>query len=388
MFNIFIIDSILVFFPFLVYGLFLSVNNNLNSEKENFFLKITILISTLTLIKFGINNLLIVSLINIPLFLSLERRYYFISLIIIFISLIFNINDFFNIMIILLTYAILYIVNIFINNRRKILLIFTILESISLFLVYGEVINIAYFILSLFIIATLYKKMLSIILFNKRYKELEKDNEIKKSLFKITHEIKNPIAVMKAYIDMFDVNDISKSKNYLKILKNETSRLLCLLEDFSLVNKVVVNCEIMDLDMLLKDNIDGLKYVLNDKKINIKYQCDLDEVYIMGDYNRLSQVIINILKNSIEANAKNILVDLNIDNSNNIVLNIEDDGYGIEESVLKRIKEPFYTTKVNGTGLGVSLSNEIINAHRGSLIYVSNYGKGTCVKVKMPAYII
>ena len=63
-----------------------------------------------------------------------------------------------------------------------------------------------------------------------------------------------------------------------------------------------------------------------------------------------------------------------------------DDGDGISKEELKRIKEPFYTTKIKGTGLGVSLSNEIIEAHNGKLNYSSEYGKGTKVEVMLPLY--
>ena len=243
------------------------------------------------------------------------------------------------------------------------------------------------FIISLFIVVMLHRKMLLIISFNNNYMELEKENEIKKSLFRITHEIKNPIAVLKIYLDMFDLNDISKSQRYIKILKNETNRLLCLLEDFSLVNKLVVNQDVMDLGMLIEDNIEGIKYALNNKKINIEYKSNVDEAYIMGDYNRLSQVMINVLKNSIEADPKNIYVNLDVID-NNVIVNVSDDGCGIDKDTLKRIKEPFYTTKINGTGLGVSLSNEIILAHNGKLNYASTFGKGTNVKIEIPVYNI
>ena len=63
-------------------------------------------------------------------------------------------------------------------------------------------------------------------------------------------------------------------------------------------------------------------------------------------------------------------------------------GNGISEEDLKRIKEPFYTTKKNGTGLGVSLSQEIIEAHNGTLDYFSKKNKGTKVIITLPIYKI
>ena len=72
------------------------------------------------------------------------------------------------------------------------------------------------------------------------------------------------------------------------------------------------------------------------------------------------------------------------DNSLNII--IEDNGSGISKKNLLKIKEPFYTTKNRGTGLGVSLSDEIIKAHSGTLTYESIEGVGTKVIIKLPLY--
>ena len=63
---------------------------------------------------------------------------------------------------------------------------------------------------------------------------------------------------------------------------------------------------------------------------------------------------------------------------------MQDSGIGMDEITLSRVKEMFYTTKVNGSGLGVALSNEIVKAHNGEMIYNSSLGKGTKVIVRLP----
>ena len=73
---------------------------------------------------------------------------------------------------------------------------------------------------------------------NMTLKELEQEKQIRESLFKITHEIKNPITVCKGYLDMFDVEDKKKSEKYVSILKDEIKRVLVLLEDFLSINKI------------------------------------------------------------------------------------------------------------------------------------------------------
>ncbi len=105
----------------------------------------------------------------------------------------------------------------------------------------------------------------------------------------------------------------------------------------------------------------------------------------MGDYERLKQVMINLLKNSYESinNQGKIEISSNI-YKNHIDIIVEDNGTGMSEETLERIKEMFYTTKPTGSGLGVALSNEIVKAHNGELIYSSELNKGTKATIRLP----
>ena len=218
------------------------------------------------------------------------------------------------------------------------------------------------------------------------FKELQKEQQIRLSLFKITHEIKNPVAVCKAYLDMFDVTNLEHAKKYVPILRNEIERLLLLLQDFLLVNKANLNYEIMDVSMLLEEVTKEISPYMKEKQVSFHTDILEDELFINGDYLRLSQVLINLLKNSIEAKSKEIHLWTNLTNQS-LEVYIEDNGEGMKEEVMKRMMEPFYTTKRKGTGLGVSLSNEIVLAHQGKLEYRSKVGVGTRVKITLPLYL-
>ena len=114
-----------------------------------------------------------------------------------------------------------------------------------------------------------------------------------------------------------------------------------------------------------------------------------DEVFITGDYNRLKQVFINIVKNSIESIKISGTISITTHTlKDNYYIEITDTGCGMDEYTLSKIKELFFTTKVKGSGLGVSLSNEIIKAHHGSINYTSKPNKGTKVVVKLPITMI
>ena len=109
--------------------------------------------------------------------------------------------------------------------------------------------------------------------------------------------------------------------------------------------------------------------------------------YIYGDYNRLHQVFVNVIKNAVEAMEEadeKIITIKDMVLKNKIIIKIKDTGEGIDKEILKKIGEPFYTSKKNGTGLGVPLSIEIINAHGGSLNFLSEDVKGTTVQITLP----
>ena len=112
-----------------------------------------------------------------------------------------------------------------------------------------------------------------------------------------------------------------------------------------------------------------------------------NEFYILADYNRLEQVLINLIKNSMEAIPKdrNGIISVYMKKGiNNIKIYIKDNGDGISKENLEKLKSPFFTTKTRGTGLGVYLCNEIMEAHGGNIRYFSKENKGTKVVITLP----
>ena len=241
-----------------------------------------------------------------------------------------------------------------------------------------------YYIITYFIIVFIIKAE-KIIQIHISYKELMKENQLRESLFKISHEIKNPIAVCKGYLDMCD--EKTNYEKYIPILKSEINKTLNLLQDFSACNKIKIEPDILDISLLIEDIRDNLKLMFDKQNIKFNIESLADEVFINGDYNRLNQVLLNVIKNSIEAKDKTKESYIKIytkKNKDTIKIYIEDNGIGISKENLKRISEPFFTTKQNGTGLGVLLSKEIISAHSGKLEYKSKENIGTTVTITLP----
>lgn len=150
------------------------------------------------------------------------------------------------------------------------------------------------------------------------------------------------------------------------------------------MNKVNIEKESMDIYLLVDDVVDNLKPIIKNKNIKLEINIPDEELYIDADYNRLKQVFINLIKNSIEAIPENKDGKISIyyeRNENDVTIYITDNGIGMSDEVLKKINEPFFTTKTNGTGLGTSLSMEIIKAHNGKINYSSKENEGTTVSV-------
>ena len=207
----------------------------------------------------------------------------------------------------------------------------------------------------------------------------EEDN----TLFNLAHEVKNPLAVCKGYLDMLDVNDKEKIEKYLPIIKSEMKRSLTIMDEFLDLKRIKLEKDLMDFSLLIDDIKETTSVVLKENKVNVKTKNISKEAIIEGDYDKLKQVLMNLIKNSYEAEAKNIKLDVQVKN-NFLRVKVIDDGKGISKRDLKKVGNVFYTTKVTGTGIGVSLSKEIIRLHGGSLVYQSSLNKGTTATIIIP----
>lgn len=395
-----IINCILVLFPILIYFIYLIYNYDFNKKANELILDLCLITSYYLVYKFLNNDIANFSnfLMGIPLLIAYLKDRRLSILILSIISLVEIDNNFLLIISIIekLTYYILYLI---IKAKNKYSILFWIVKTIKNLVL---ILNISFtfiflikYLIIIFIgvcishlIISLFNKIDKILSIYMSLNDLKKESKIQESLFKITHEIKNPIAVCKGYLDMFDINNEDHSHRYVPIIKNEIERTLILLQDFLCLSKIKINKEILDLTLLLDETIDEMSFY-NEKNIEFvkKYNSD-DEIYIEGDYNRLKQVLVNIIKNSIESlenNQGKIIIKV-AKKKDEIYLTIKDNGQGMSEETLKKITEPFFTTKNRGTGLGVPLSIEIIEAHGWQMNYSSKLEQGTTVEIWMLNY--
>ena len=102
-----------------------------------------------------------------------------------------------------------------------------------------------------------------------------------------------------------------------------------------------------------------------------------DDVLLYADEGQIAQILINLIKNAIQADARNIVITAEINPSEHIIINVSNDGRPISKESQEEIFIPFYTTKQEGTGIGLSLSRQIMRLHNGTLNLTRSDEKGT-----------
>jgi signal transduction histidine kinase len=406
--NIFVtifLDSLFILFPLFSYFLFVINEQNVGKETSDILFDLALCTSLYFILRYDVELMVVkVMFLTIPLLIAYLREKMFSVLIFtVTISLYYHFYlhiSLFVVMLELFTYlVVVYFLKRLNKNDTTIISVFAIIKIIFVILglkhtilydlqVLKEIIILPFtFYIMAHIIWYLIIKSEKIMSLHMTIKELEREKQLRDSLFKISHEIKNPIAVCKGYLDMFDPNNEDHVKRYIPIIRQEIERTLTLMNDFMNLTKLNVEKRKMDISVLLQDISEVSYLMLKEKKMELISSIIDEEIYIDGDYDRLKQVFINVIKNAMEAipaNKKGIIkLDAKI-NHNELIITINDNGIGMNKEVLSKIGEAFYTTKKEGTGLGVKLSKEIIEAHEGYIEYKSKLKMGTTVTIALP----
>lgn len=381
----YIFNSIVII-PIMIYIIFFHIKDEINKLHNNVTLELTILLVYFLCLYVFIRVFKIeyIYYITLPIILSFIFDKYklniFLSIINIFMTLyLLDINIFY----LLSYYIILFTLYFIIKNKKDFISTYTILNIIYMFLLDNY--NII-FLISIYLIYNL------IILLKKRMKlyytleDIENNKLIKTSIFKVTHEIKNPLAVIKGYLSIFDPYDSDKCLKYKNILEIEVENALNVLKDFSSINHLDIKKNNINYYDLLMEAKETILPFFNDKNIILNINSPR-ELFVNADYNRMKQVLINILKNSTEALSDNGKIDIKsyIEN-NKLITIIKDNGHGMDKETIDNLFTPFYSKKSFGTGLGLCLSKEIIELHNGTIKYTSKLNLYTEVKIVIPVY--
>lgn len=396
-----ILNLVLVLFPIMVYFI-LKIYLFSKSKRENTYFMVMSIISILILFIFSKPSFLEMSIVLfIPLLFNYIKGNKTLSIFISIFMIIIN-SYFFNINIYILiieyitylsTYLILLKKNILIINFiNKFIIIRSFFLSFYVFSIYSNIdFNINFLYITFSILISYFLSFTYYYLLNKRInikeieemnKKIENQENIRNYLCAITHELKNSLCISKGYLDMLK-KDKNKD-NYLKIIRKEINRSIEMIQDGLSLSKDKINYEILDVNLLLEDVTDTLAELFKKNKIKYKVNYIDEDIYVLGDYEKLKQVLINLLKNSVESKDNNLKIE--IDNHllrNEICISIKDNGAGIQD--LNQIGKG-YSNKYSGMGIGTTFSKNVISKHNGKLIYESVKGEGTTVNILLPLF--
>lgn len=228
----------------------------------------------------------------------------------------------------------------------------------------------------------------------------------------VAHEIKNPLGAISIHIQLIQkvikkaregdgkLPDPKYVENYLGVVNEEIDRLNKIVVDFLFaVRPISAQLELVNPNELLQQFADFFKPEFNEKHIAVRVNLCKDAPRVLLDSKLFREVIVNLAQNSLaaiterypdcsedkaEAACSGLLkIETSIKNDT-FILDFSDNGIGMSEATVSHIFEPYFTTKANGTGLGMTMSYKIIKEFSGDISVTSHQGEGTTMHITLP----
>ncbi|BAI80915.1 conserved hypothetical protein [Deferribacter desulfuricans SSM1] len=197
----------------------------------------------------------------------------------------------------------------------------------------------------------------------------------------LAHELKNPIMTINLMVYQLSKCSASNSSCHedLSVIKSEANRLVRRINEFLEYTKPV---NIEKTDIIVNEVKDELKRYFDRLNISAEFNFNSKLKIIKVDKEKLLQVLLNLINNSLDAGADKI--EINIFNiSEDVIIDIIDNGTGINEEAKDKIFMPFFTTKAKGTGLGLAICDMIVTAMDGELILVESQDNNTVFRISL-----
>ncbi|NJM18296.1 MAG: GAF domain-containing protein [Richelia sp. SM1_7_0] len=209
---------------------------------------------------------------------------------------------------------------------------------------------------------------------------------------RIIHEIRNPFTTMKMGLNYFNKIDKSEaSQMRLSLALEEADRLERLLKEILLYAKPQkLQLQAIDINEFLTEMLESLRIMPFSTQRQIAFELKnyppSTQLKVMGDKDKLKQIMINLVRNACEAISVGETVKIQLENNykQQVSINICNGGEPISPEVLPKMTQPFYSTKASGTGLGLAIVKRIVESHNAELLIKSSSEKGTTISVKLP----
>lgn len=211
-----------------------------------------------------------------------------------------------------------------------------------------------------------------------------KENYLNELTAFAAHEVKNPLSIIRANLQLLELDCDIRYKNNFGVMYKEIDKINNLMiELISLTKKTEYNKTKINTEEIISDIVNSFSAESLTKNIKIEFEKNEIPIFIYADYEKIKQVIVNIIKNSFEAveeNSGRIVIKIAC-KEKSVFITIEDNGKGITRENLIKIGKNFFTTKSGGSGLGICICKKIVEENGGKLKIKSREGKGTCVSL-------
>lgn len=203
------------------------------------------------------------------------------------------------------------------------------------------------------------------------------------------HEVRNPLSAVKGFLQILrrELEDV-RQLEYVEVMLEAMDRVNNLITDYlRLAKPCIPERRPCCLEELLRDLLSLYEVEIKNKGINLLFSCPADIPEVSLDREQFHEVVVNILKNAAQATPSGGEIEVGIElreEADSVSLFVRDTGPGIPEDVLSQVFEPFFTTREQGTGLGLYVCREIVINHGGEICVANNPERGCTVTVTIP----
>jgi len=202
---------------------------------------------------------------------------------------------------------------------------------------------------------------------------------------RVAHEIKNPLTSMRIAVDQLgrvDGRAAGRSETALQVLAAETDRLDRLAKEFSEFGRLPEGPQ-SEVDLV--ELLDELGRTSVPNGVSVQLTAESAHRTVLGHYEPLRRAFANLYRNAAEAMQGRGAIDVNVtDDASGLAVTIADHGPGIPADLRQRVFEPYFTTKDDGTGLGLALVRVTLEAHRGTIAVTETPGGGATFAIRFP----
>ncbi|EFM10825.1 multi-sensor signal transduction histidine kinase [Paenibacillus curdlanolyticus YK9] len=205
----------------------------------------------------------------------------------------------------------------------------------------------------------------------------------------VAHEIRNPLTTLRGFLQLQQQTN-KLNIRHVDMMLGELDRINLIVSEFLILAKPqATKYEVKDVRFVLGDVMSLLDSQAHLCGIVFDSHFSSETCYIACEENQLKQVFINLLKNAMEAMPKGGVIHISIEKSKwgESIITITDEGCGIPDEMIPQLGDPFVTGKEAGTGLGIMVSQRIIQSHRGTMDIVSQVDVGTSVTITLPGNV-